>query len=268
LDELVGRRIAADEAFATVVARLPALAARVRGVADLAIVAAEGHDASAAPALREADRAQLMSWSAAGLEAITLMLATPAARSTSRIDYVESDLAALVARMAGARQQMTPEARAKIDAMHQDIARFGLGSAGIFEARRAQIEAGAAIQTGLRLIEHNSGEFVASVSAILGTTHREIADRSAYFHRTLSSFYLLIIGTSLLSVAAGAAIFFYVRRAVIFRLTRLQEYNPRRYRSPARTRSPRWLGRRSFSSLPSRTASEAPAPFWKAARSA
>ena len=224
LDELVGRRIAADEAFATVVARLPTLAARVRGVADLAIVAAEGHEASAGPALVEADRAQLIAWSAAGLEAITLMLATPAARSTSRIDYVESDLAALVARMAGARHQMTPEARAKIDAMHQDIARFGLGSAGIFEARRAQIEAGAAVQTGLRLIEHNSGEFVASVSAILGTTHREIADRSAYFHRTLSSFYLLIIGTSLLCVAAGAAIFFYVRRAVIFRLMRLQQY--------------------------------------------
>ena len=38
------------------------------------------------------------------------------------------------------------------------------------------------------------------------------------------SFYLLIIGTSLLCVAAGAAIFFYVRRAVIFRLTGLQRY--------------------------------------------
>ncbi len=36
LDELVRRRIEADEAFGTVVSRLPALATRVRGVAELA----------------------------------------------------------------------------------------------------------------------------------------------------------------------------------------------------------------------------------------
>jgi hypothetical protein len=136
------------------------------------------------------------------------MLATPASHSSSSIDYVKSDLAALVARMDGARQQMAATARPEIDAMHQDIARFGLGPAGIFEARRAQIEAGAAIQTALRLIEYNSREFVAAVSAISGTTHRDIADRSAYFNRTVSSFYLLIIGTSLLCVAAGATIFY------------------------------------------------------------
>jgi signal transduction histidine kinase/CheY-like chemotaxis protein/HAMP domain-containing protein len=223
LDELVRRRIEADEAFATVVSRLPALAARVRGVVDL-VVAGPGHDTSSDPALTEADRVPLIAWSAAGLESITLMLATPAARSTSRIDYAKADLVAFVARMDAARQQVMPAARSKIDAMHQDIALFGLGAAGIFEARRAQIEAGAAVQTALRLIENNSREFVASVSAILSTTHGEIADRSAYFHRTVSSFYILIIGTSLLCVAAGAAIFFYVRRAVIFRLTRLQEY--------------------------------------------
>jgi two-component system, sensor histidine kinase and response regulator len=224
LDELVRRRIDADEAFGTVVSRLPALAARVRGVAELVVVGGPGHDASSDPARPETDQAQLIAWSAAGLESITLMLATPAARSSSSIDYVKSDLATLVARMNGARQQMAAVARSKIDTMHQDIARFGLGSASIFEARRAQIEAAAAIQTALRLIEHNSGEFVAAVSAISSTTHREIADRSAYFNRTVSSFYLLIIGTSLLCVAAGATIFFYVRRAVIFRLKRLQEY--------------------------------------------
>src|SRR6267154_1531634 len=224
LDELVRRRIEADEAFGTVVSRLPALATRVRGVAELAVAAGPGREASSDPALPEADRAQLIGWSAAGLESITLMLATPAARSTSRIDYAKADLVALVARMDAARQQAMPAARAKIDAMHQDIALFGLGPGGIFEARRTKIEAGDAIQTALRLIENNSREFVASVSAILSTTHREIADRSAYFNRTVSSFYLLIIGTSLLCVAAGAAIFFYVRRAVIFRLTGLQRY--------------------------------------------
>jgi two-component system sensor histidine kinase/response regulator len=220
LDELVRRRIDADEGFGTVADRLPSLAARVRDVADLAI----GRDASSGPALPDTDRAPLMAWSAAGLESITLMLATPAARSPSRIDYMKADFAALAANMASARQQMAPAARSKVEAMHQAIAQFALGPTGIFEARRAQIEAAAAIQTALRLIEHNSGEFVASVSAIQSTTHREIADRSAYFHRTLSSFYLLIIGTSLLCVAAGAAIFFYVRRAVIFRLKRLQQY--------------------------------------------
>ena len=50
LDELVRRRIDADEAFGTVVSRLPALAARVRGVAELVVVGGPGHDASSDPA--------------------------------------------------------------------------------------------------------------------------------------------------------------------------------------------------------------------------
>src|SRR5439155_25022645 len=99
LDELVRRRIDADEAFGTVVARLPALATRVRSVADLAVVGGEGRDASSGPALRETDRPQLMLWSAAGLEGITMMLAMPAARSPSRIDYMKADFAALAGNM-------------------------------------------------------------------------------------------------------------------------------------------------------------------------
>src|SRR5260370_24320603 len=115
VDELVRRRIDADEAFGTVVDRLPSLAARVRDVADLAI----GRDASSGPAFPETDRARLVAWSAAALEGITLMLATPAARSPSRIDYMKADFAALVDRMDGARQPMTAAARTQIDAMHQ-----------------------------------------------------------------------------------------------------------------------------------------------------
>ena len=71
LDELVRRRIDADEAFGTVVSRLPALAARVRGVADLVAIGGASHDASSDPARLDADQAQLIAWSAAGLESIT-----------------------------------------------------------------------------------------------------------------------------------------------------------------------------------------------------
>src|SRR5260370_9420462 len=95
LDELVRRRIDADEAFGTVVDRLPSLAARVRDVADLAI----GRDASSGPAFVETDRTRLIAWSAAGLESITLMLSTPAAPSPSRIDYMLAHFTALAGTM-------------------------------------------------------------------------------------------------------------------------------------------------------------------------
>jgi hypothetical protein len=137
-----------------------------------------------------------------------------------------------------------------IDAMHDDIVRFGSGDQGIFQARQAQIEAGTAIQTSLRLIDQNIDKFLASVSTILGATQQEISGRSANLNQTISHFNLLIIVTSLLCVLAGAAIFVYVRRAVITRLKRVQEYMGVRPKCPLRepTRSLKSRRRHGFSS--------------------
>jgi serine phosphatase RsbU (regulator of sigma subunit)/GAF domain-containing protein len=223
LDTFARQRIDADDAFETVVTRLPVLAARVRQVADEVLIPSE----NSKPGLDEiatTDRPSLVAWSAAGLEGITLMLATPAVETTSRLERVEAELQTLVTRMEGLRQQLPAQLRPKIDDMQDSIAQFGSGDQSIFHARRAQIETGVAIQTSLQLIEQSIDKFVGSVSAILRATQQDISDRSAYFNRTISYFNSLIIVTTILCVAAGATIFVYVRRAVITRLKDVQEY--------------------------------------------
>ena len=224
LDGFVRQRIDADNAFETVMARLPALAARVRQVADDAVIADGNGQPRPDAAVTAADRPQLVAWSAAGLEGITLMLATPAIGTKSRLERVQAEFQSLVARMAGARERLPPALRQKVDVLHDNIAGFGSGAKSIFHARQAQIEAGTAIQTSLKLIEQAMDRFVGSVSVILGASQREIGDRSASFNRTVSYFTLLIVATSALCVIAGAAIFAYVRRAVITRLKDVQEY--------------------------------------------
>jgi signal transduction histidine kinase len=222
LDELVRQRIDANTALDAVMARLPSLAARVRKVADEAMIGDPEQRSNST--ISEPDRRRLVEWSAAGMECIILMLAAPAVRNTSRLERVDSGLKALVEGMEEVRRQLPQALQFKIGGMHDEIARFGLGAAGLLEARRVQIETEAAIQTALRLIQQTSAAFVTSVSAISSATQREIGSRSAYFNKTVSSFTWVSVGMSLLCLAAGALIFAYVRRAVITRLNVLQQY--------------------------------------------
>jgi signal transduction histidine kinase/DNA-binding response OmpR family regulator len=224
LDEFVRQRIDANNALDAVMARLPSLAARVRKVADEAMIGERDPEQRSDSTISAPDRTRLVEWSAAGLECITLMLAAPAVRNTSRLERVESGLKALVEGMEDVRGQLPQALQSKIGGMHDEIARFGLGVASLPEARRVQIETEAAIQTALRLIQQTSAAFVASVSAISTATQRDIGSRAAYFTETVSSFTWVSIATSLLCLAAGTAIFVYVRRAVITRLNVLQQY--------------------------------------------
>ena len=223
LDELVRERIDANSAVEAVMARLPSLAARVRNIANESIIGEQDRDRSLAPTTPGQDRAHLVEWSEMGLECITLMLTTPAAANTSRLERVSSQIQALIDGMERIRAQFRQD-QLKVDGTQSDIARFGLGVASLPDARRVQLENEAAIRTALRLIKQTSGAFVASVSAISSATQRDIGRRSKYFNETVAYFTFLSITTSLLCLAAGIAIFVYVRRAVISRLKVLQQY--------------------------------------------
>jgi signal transduction histidine kinase/FixJ family two-component response regulator/HPt (histidine-containing phosphotransfer) domain-containing protein len=223
LDEFVRRRIEANNALENIMARLPSLAASVRNVTDVAIGERDGAlqhpDANITPA----DRA-LAEWSATALECITLMLATPAVRTPSRLERVNSELAGLVEAMDTARRQLPAAVQSKIDRMHDDIVQFGMGSASLPEAQRVELQTETAIQTALRLIQQTSVAFVASVAAISSATQRDTERQSRYFSETVSYFTALSIAASILCLAAVVAIFSYVQRAVITRLTDLQQY--------------------------------------------
>jgi len=224
LDGFVRQRIDADNAFATVMARLPVLATRVRLVAETALIGGGDGEPRSEPPAAIADRPRLIAWSAAGLEGITLMLGTPAVDTKSRLERVRAELQTLITRMENARSQLPVQVRQKIDGMHNDIAQFGLGDQSIFQARQLQIEAGTAIQTSLQLIDQNIDKFLGSVSVILKATQQEIGGRAASLNQTVSYFNLLIIGIGILCLVAGAAIFAFVRRSVITRLKDVQEY--------------------------------------------
>jgi PAS domain S-box-containing protein len=126
--------------------------------------------------------------------------------------------------MAALREQMGLEVQATIDGPHADILRFGVGDASLFQSRRQQIEAEAASQTALRLMQQTGEQFVATVAAIRDARQAEVAERSASFERAVSTFNLLVVVASVLCVAVGAAVFVYVRRAVIRRLQGVRQH--------------------------------------------
>ena len=224
LDALVRERIEATNAVDAVMARLPNLAARMRKVSEAAIMGDRGSEQRTDSTISESDRTRLIEWSAAGLECVTLMLTAPVVDNTSRLERVKSSMKALVERMAGVRGQLPQALQSEIGGMHEEIAQFVLGAANLPEARAVQIETEAAIQTALRLIQQTSAAFMASVSAISSATQQDIGRQAAYFSETVSSFTLLSVAAALLCLAAGTAIFLYVRRAVINRLNLLQQY--------------------------------------------
>jgi PAS domain S-box-containing protein len=216
LDVFVRQRIDADDAFESVMARLPELAARVR---EEALPAGTDTGSAAAP-----DRPRLIAWSAAGLEGITLMLVTPSIRTASRLERVRAEFAGIVRRMDDLHDGLPAPIQSKIDSLHRTVAQFGLGTPNIFEARHAQIDAESAMQTSLPLIQQRTDRLMAAVSAIVHGMQRKVDSRSAYFNEMISYFNVLIAATLLLSVVAGAAIFVYVRRVVVKRLGNVQDY--------------------------------------------
>ena len=224
LDEFVRRRIDASNALEAIVIRLPNFAGRVRKVADAAIIGRQDDESSSSSIVSSADQAHLAEWSAAALECITLMLTTPAVDNGSRLDRVKSEIQTLIDRMSRAQEKLPQALQSKIAPVHDAIAQFGLGPEGLPDVRRQQIESEAAIETALRLIQQTSAAFVGTVSAISMATRGDIARRSAYVNKTVSSFNVLSIIASLLCLAAVAAIFAYVQRAVITRLKLLQQY--------------------------------------------
>jgi PAS domain S-box-containing protein len=218
LDDFARQRIEADNAFDSLMSQLPYLGARVRTVTEDALTE------SRPSAMSPADRSRLISWSAAGLEGVTLMLATPSLRLATQLDREKPEFAALIERMERLRGEMPAAVRSSIDELQGKIAELGLGTPNIFDARHTQLDAGAATQTALEVIQQSNDSFVASVAAIFRMMQQDIRNRSEYLNRTVSYFNVLIVATLLLCVAAGAAIFIYVRQAVITRLKRVQDY--------------------------------------------
>jgi signal transduction histidine kinase/FixJ family two-component response regulator len=224
LSDLVRQRIDAANAVDGIVSRLPDLARRVRKLGDPATSGEQDSDQRSNPIISASDRAHLAEWSAAAIDCTTLMLTTLVVDNTSRLERVKAELKTLVDRMSKAYAQLTDALQSRSGGMHDELAQFGAGSASIAEARRKQIESEAAIQTALRLSQRTSAAFETSVSAISRATQAEVAGRSASVNQTVSSSTLLSIVASLLCLAAAAAIFVYVKRAVITRLNLLQQY--------------------------------------------
>jgi signal transduction histidine kinase/DNA-binding response OmpR family regulator len=224
LDELVRERIDANYAIEAAMARLPSLAARVRNIASQPMNVEQDRERSSASTMFGPDGTHLVEWSGMGLECITLLLTTSAAPNISRLERLKSQIKALIDGMERIGAQLPQSVQSKIASTQTEIAQFGLGAANLPDARRVQIENVAAIRTALRLIKQTSGAFVASVSGISSATQQDISRRSKYFNETVANFTFLSIGTSLLCLAAGIAIFVYVKRAVITRLKDLQQY--------------------------------------------
>ena len=225
LNELVRERIDATNALEAVMARLPRVAARVRSVADDFIISEQDRNQHAAATMSDADRARLVEWSAASVECITLMLATPTVRNTSRLERVKSELSVLVGRMEDVRGTIAAALAVQNGGMHHVyIARFGLGAESITSCGAVRSKPNSPSRRRCGSFSRPAPLSWPRSPQSRNATQRDIGSRSAYFSETVSHFTLLSIATSFLCLAAGTAIFVYVQRAVIARLKVLQQY--------------------------------------------
>jgi hypothetical protein len=210
LDGLVRQRIDADQAYETVLTRLPPLVARIREASEPGTGSADGDTALAA-------------WSSNALDATSLMLATPATRNTSRLARIQAEVEPLLDAMAAARGRLPDEVRPRIQRLHDDVVRFGRSSENIFDARRLQLEMEPAIQLALKINRQTGDAFVASVAQIFEAIQHDVTERAVVLDRSVSTTVLQLIAIALLSACAGTLIFLYVRRSVIQRLRQLQD---------------------------------------------
>jgi len=224
LSEFVRQRIDASNKLDGIASQLPNLVGRVRMLADEPTSNEPDSKQGASSSLPASDRTHLIQWSAAAIECITLMLTTPLADNTSRLERLTGELETLVARMSDLYAQLPEALRSKIGDMHHEISRFSTGPTSIVEARRRQIDSDAAIKTALRLSQRTSAEFETSVAALSTATQREVAGQSADVNQMISSSNSLSIVAAFLCLAAVTAIFLYVKHAVITRLNHLQQY--------------------------------------------
>jgi signal transduction histidine kinase/ActR/RegA family two-component response regulator len=224
LSEFVRQRIDASNKLDGIASQLPNLVGRVRMLADEPTSRESDSGQGSSSSLPAADRTHLIQWSTAAIECITLMLTTPLADNTSRLERLKGELETIVTRMSDLYAQLPQSLRSKIGDMHHEISRFSTGPASILEARRRQIDSDAAIKTALRLSQRTSDEFEASVTALSTATQREVAGQSAYVNQMIASSNSLSIVAAFLCLAGVTAIFLYVKHAVITRLNHLQQY--------------------------------------------
>jgi len=210
LDALVGRHIEIDVAYQNVLARVPPLVPRIREVSERSAGDPEPDGA-------------LARWASTALDTTSLMLAAPAMANISRLARLRAEIAPRVAAMIEARNRLAPALQRRIAHVHDDIVAFSQGPGNIIDERQLEIEMAPALQLGLSLNGQTGEALVASVAEIFAAVQQDVDGRAARLDRSVSVTTLQIVALALLSAAAGALIFLYVRRSVIQRLQRLQD---------------------------------------------
>ena len=209
LDSLVEQRIDADEATNQILVRLRPLSQQIRMEGSL--------DLSNRPDPADAERV-LRQWTAAANEGVAVMLTSAVARHVAQVDRLRESFTTLVHEMDLSKASLPVEATQAIGELHQRVVQFGLGDGNIFDKRIEQLKAETAIRGVLAANRQISSRFVASVNGAFFELQETIRGQSAFFNEMTTYFHVLLVVIAIICATVGAAIFMYVRRAVIHRL--------------------------------------------------
>ncbi len=217
LDGLVADKLESDRVATNFMLRLGMLSSRVR---------AAGTDVLPKISDEPSSRAQidaLAAWTAAGNQAIVVMLSTANADSTVRLSRLRSDFADAGNRQRAARDHLSPALIQAIDPLERTLAQYGRGSPNIFDVRSAQLAAASAVRGALLDTKGAAARFVKSADRVFADVQKDARAQSDYFSSLIADYSRIFTVLSLLCVAGAGGVFLYINRSVISRLQKLSD---------------------------------------------
>jgi PAS domain S-box-containing protein len=217
LDNMVAQRIDAQATAENARTRLGMLSSRIQA---LAVPDIQSPGEGAIP---DGDPDELRAWAAAASAKVVVLLSTATADNALRLDRLRSDFSDLQQRAQAALSRAPSSYRESADTIETLLTEFGAGTANVFDARIAQLNAAAGV--GRALIDNRqlAAGFVGTSQELVKQIQSTVTSRSLHYADLNARNFALFLALTLLCLGGGTASVVYINRSVIRRIRILSE---------------------------------------------
>ncbi|AWK88071.1 ATP-binding protein [Azospirillum thermophilum] len=221
-NELVANLLSLNAQVKEQLAQTAATNARVASLVDLS-----GRLRRAEEEQAEGERAEAVRrWGRAGVETATILMAATRADQEIRLERLRRDALAALGRAARALESLPPQAAAALAPLQMELAEHvASGSPDdrtLFDDRLAELSLARAVKGGVTRNQIVADRLVAAVSDYFLAAEQDITRRSADYEHVIGNGQKAVIAMAVLSILGAAAIFAYIHRNVVRRLSALQ----------------------------------------------
>jgi PAS domain S-box-containing protein len=217
LDHMVAQRIDAGATAGNALTRLGMLSSRIQTLAapDVQSLGESG--------IPDGDPDALRAWAAAASAEVVVLLSTATADNAARLGRLRADFSDLQRQALVALARAPSTYRKGPDAIEALLKEFGAGSANVFDARIAQLDAAAGVRRALIDNRQVSAGFVGTSQQLVKQIEKTVTEISQYYSDSNARNFALFSMLMLLCLGGGTATVLYIDRSVIRRIRILSE---------------------------------------------